>query len=221
MIEVRGLRVAYGKTLALDALDLDIRPGVTGLFGQNGAGKSTLLRVLAGLLRPTTGSATVNGEPLTRPDEDLRRAIGYAGHDTGLYKHLTVAENLALFARLYGAPSERIDHVIASVSLDDRRATRVGNLSAGLKRRAAVARALLHDPTLLLLDEPYANLDDEAAELVSNAIKRWRGLGKYAVIATHGAKRVKPFADASLILQRGRPVSYRVRVEEAEEEVAP
>jgi ABC-type multidrug transport system ATPase subunit len=103
--------------------------------------------------------------------------------------------------------------VLELLDLNDRRNTPVGHLSAGLKRRAAVARAVLHEPDVLLLDEPYANLDDDASARVSDAVKAWRAPGRAAIIATHGAKRVKTFADASLIVQRGRVISYRRRTE--------
>lgn len=219
MIELRGVRVAYGRTLALDDLNLPLRPGVTGLFGPNGAGKSTLLRVIAGLLRPDRGTVAIDGHPIDIGDEDVRRQIAYVGHATGLYRHLTVGENLSLFARLYGVDEHRTTEALSSVGLTDRKSSRIDALSAGLKRRAAIARALLTEPKVLLLDEPYANLDDDASEMVSAAIQAWRGEATYAVIATHGAKRVKSFADASLILQHGRAVSYRVRADEVDEEV--
>lgn len=217
MISLHGLTVIYGRTLALDDISIDIRPGVTGLFGPNGAGKSTLLRVLAGLIRPTRGTVELNGAPIDLRSEEQRSRIGYAGHEPGLYPDLTVAENLELFRRLYGAPLSRMDEVIESVGLEERRAVRVRDLSAGLKRRAAVARALVHEPEVLLLDEPYANLDDESSDKLSATIQRWSDGSRYALIATHGAKRVKSFADAGIIIQRGRIISYRVRTEETAE----
>ncbi|MDQ4095755.1 MAG: heme ABC exporter ATP-binding protein CcmA [Actinomycetota bacterium] len=212
MINLDGVTVVYGRTVALDDLTLEIGTGVTGVFGPNASGKSTLLRVLAGLLKPTRGRVELGGTPLALANEAFRHLVGYAGHEPGLYARLTVRENLALFARLYGVGSERIEVLLDDLGIAERAATPVGELSAGLKRRASVARALLHDPRLLLLDEPYANLDDEAADLVSRAIQRWVAPDRCAVMATHGAKRVKEFADASLILKRGRPVSYRRRV---------
>ncbi len=203
-IEVRGLTVTFGRTVALDRLEADIAPGISGLFGPNGSGKSTLLRVLAGLLRPSAGSVAAFGTPMTMRNEALRAKVGYAGHGAGLYGHLTVAENLALFAKLHGADSGRIGSLMQQLGLVERRDTPARDLSSGFRRRAAVARALVHEPELLLLDEPYANLDDEAAELVSQTIRSWRAPGRTGVIATHGAKKVKQYADAGLILQRGR-----------------
>ncbi|MDQ3772734.1 MAG: heme ABC exporter ATP-binding protein CcmA [Actinomycetota bacterium] len=213
MIHLRGLTVSYGTTMALRPTDLTLYEGVTGLFGPNGSGKSTLLRVLAGLLAPSRGFALLEDTPIRSSDESIRRRIGYVSHSSGLYGRLTVGENLTLFGRLYGVASARVDEVLELLDLNDRRNTSVGHLSAGLKRRAAVARAVLHEPDVLLLDEPYANLDDDASARVSDAVKAWRAPGRAAIIATHGAKRVKTFADASLIVQRGRVISYRRRTE--------
>ncbi|MGH2751399.1 MAG: heme ABC exporter ATP-binding protein CcmA [Actinomycetota bacterium] len=208
---MKGLTVSYGSTVALKPLNLTLYDGVTGVFGPNGAGKSTLLRVLAGLLRPSGGSASLWGREIRSSDEMIRRRIGYAGHESGLYSRLSVTENLTLFAELYGVRRARVDEVLEGLALTERAGAPVGALSAGLKRRAAVARAVLHEPDVLLLDEPYANLDDDAAERVSVTIKSWRSPGRVALIATHGAKRVKAFADAGIIVQRGIVISYRRR----------
>ena len=210
MIRISNVTIAFGRTLAIDGLDLELRPGITGLFGPNASGKSTLLRSVVGLLTPTTGTITWNDVSLTRAPEEVRRRIGYAGHDSGLYARLSVEENLRLFARLFDAPGERVEATITRLGLVEERATRVRELSAGFKRRAAVARAMLHGPHLLVLDEPYANLDDDASEFVSTAVREWRenhpdGI---ALIATHGAKKLKAYADAGAILQRGRLVRY-------------
>ena len=215
MITVDTVTVVYGRTIALDGLRLEIGTDVTGVFGQNASGKSTLLRVITGLLKPTRGQVKIDGQPLTLANESFRRVVGYAGHESGLYARLTVVENLELFGKLYGVQPARARSLVEELGIADRADTPVAELSAGLKRRAAVARAMLHEPRLLVLDEPYANLDDEAADLVSEAIKRgWAGSDRTAVLATHGAKRVKEFANAALILKRGRPVSYRRRVPE-------
>lgn len=202
MIRIDGLTVTFGRTVALDNIDLAIEDGATGLFGPNGSGKTTLLRTIAGLLRPTSGRVTIDGHEVRA--EESRRQIGYSGHATGLYRDLSVAENLELFARLYGVPISHIDDVLVALGLSGMAAVRAGNLSAGSARRAGVARALVHEPAVLLLDEPYANVDEEAAEQMTSAIREWRGPGRVAVIATHGAKKVKAYADAGVILRDGR-----------------
>lgn len=203
LLELREVSVAFGRTVALKSVNLALEGGVAGLFGPNGSGKSTLLRVLAGLLRPTSGAVRAFGAPISMKNEALRGRIGYVGHRAGLYGRLTVMENLELFAHLHGAAPGRARTVSEQLGLGDRLATPVAALSAGYKRRAAVARALIHEPQLLLLDEPYANLDDEAAGFVSNAVTAWRGPDRVAIIATHGAKKVKAYADTGLILQHG------------------
>jgi heme ABC exporter ATP-binding subunit CcmA len=208
MIEIKDVSVFFGRTIALDHVDLNLESGIVGLFGQNASGKSTLLRVLAGLLPPTSGAVTWQGIPVGSGGEEQRARIGFAGHSSGLYLKLSVRENLVLFARLYGVPSARVDEVMDTLLLAPRSASPVGELSAGLKRRAGVARAVLHEPDLLLLDEPYAHLDDEASESVSDAVRSWRGPGRTAVIATHGAKRIKQFTDSRVVLQRGRVVTH-------------
>ena len=215
MIGLDSVTVVFGRTIALDDLTIEIGSGITGVFGPNTSGKSTLLRVLSGLLAPSGGRVTIDDHRLNLGDESFRRIVGYSGHEPGLYGRLSVLENLQLFAHLYGAPTDRAQGLLEQLGIADRAATPVSDLSAGLKRRASIARALLHDPKLLLLDEPYANLDDEAADLVSQAIQEWASPDRIGVIATHGAKRVKTFADASLILIRGRPVSYRRRLADA------
>ena len=214
MIEIRAVDVLFGRTIALAELSTRLAPGLIGLFGPNGSGKSTLLRLVSGLLHPTRGSVTFDGTMIDAADESWRRRVGYAGHRPGLYPRLTAIENLELFGRMYGASESRSADLLGALGIADWADTPVGGLSEGLRRRVAAARALVHDPQVLLLDEPYANLDDDAAKMLSDVLVSWRGPGKIGIIATHGAKRVKGYADASLILKRGRLVSHRVRVEE-------
>lgn len=213
MIELTDVRVVYDRTIALDAVTLSIGDGVTGVYGPNGSGKSTLLRVIAGLLRPARGVVSYDGVARRSADESIRRRIGYSGHASGLYGQLTVGENLELFGALAGAAPARVDTVLDAVGLADRRTARIDELSAGLKRRASIARALIHDPEILILDEPFATLDNEAADRVTAAIKAWRAPGRSAVIATHGAKRLKSFAEGTVVLRRGLVVADRQTVE--------
>ncbi|HVF54267.1 MAG TPA: ABC transporter ATP-binding protein [Actinomycetota bacterium] len=214
MIEVHDVTVAFGRTLALHRVNVQLKRGITGLFGPNASGKSTLLRTLAGLLRPARGRVTIDGMNVDLRDASFRRRIGWAGHATGLYGGLSVRENLELFAALYDASPDAPEQVVSSLGLDEVLDQRASALSAGWQRRAAVARALVHGPQIVLLDEPYANLDDEASEIVSAALKAWLAVDpteRIGVVATHGAKRLKGFADASVVLRRGALASHRVR----------
>jgi heme ABC exporter ATP-binding subunit CcmA len=211
VIRLESVRVLYGRTLALDAVDLDLGEGVVGLFGPNGSGKSTLLKVIAGLVRPSAGAVYAEEAPIRLADEAWRRHVGYAGHEPGLYARLSVRENVALFAQLHDTPGARVDAVLEQLGIAERGETRVDRLSAGLKRRVSVARALVHEPRVLLLDEPYANLDEDAANMVSNALVEWRRPGRVAIVATHGAKRLKAFADSGVVLKDARVASHRIR----------
>jgi heme exporter protein A len=204
VITLEDLDVVFGRTVALDRINAALQPQLIGLFGPNGSGKSTLLRVIAGLLAPSGGRVLVNGVPSHPAAARSGVAIGYAGHSTGLYPQLTLKENLELFARLTGASADRPAEAIDMLDLSERRSDRVGVLSAGVKRRASVARALINDPDVLLLDEPYANVDDEAATSISDAITTWWRPGRTGIVATHGAKRVRQYATTSLVLRRGK-----------------
>jgi ABC-type multidrug transport system ATPase subunit len=207
LIQVHDLTVVFGRTLALDGVDVELHPGITGVFGPNGSGKSTLLRTLAGLEQKSSGEIAVGPAAGLQP-EAARGMLGYAGHLSGLYPLLSLRENLLLFGRLYGVPAGAVDDRLQQLGLGENAGKLVRELSAGLKRRAAVARALLHDPEILLLDEPYANVDDEASDLISAAIVAWWRPDRYGLIATHGAKKVRAYAHAGLILQRGRVARY-------------
>ncbi len=200
-MRIEALSLAGFKSFA-DEATFEFVPGIHALIGPNGSGKSTLLKAIAGLLRPHGGRIAIDGSD--GRDESTRRRIGYAGHGSGLYGRLSVRENLELFATLYGAPPARATAILSDLALTEFSERPVRELSAGSKRRAAVARALIHDPDFLLLDEPYANVDDEASEAISEAIKTWRTDGKTALVATHGAKKVKAYVDGGIILQRGR-----------------
>jgi heme exporter protein A len=209
LITLEGLTVRYGRTIALHRVDVTLEPGIIGMFGPNGSGKSTLLRAVAGLLRPVAGRVTYNGREVNAADETWRRCVGYAGHQPGLYEELTVRENLKLFAHLNGADPRAVEDTLERIGLAERADDRVSSLSAGMRRRAGVARALVHDPKVLLLDEPYANLDDESADRISALIKERSGRDRTAVIATHGARRLKAFADHGLVLRQGTVATFR------------
>ena len=203
MIELAGVSRRYGERLALDDVSVTLAEGQTlGVFGSNGAGKTTLLRLLATLLRPHGGTARVLGCELPGESWKVRGRVGYLGHDPLLYRDLTTRENLLFHARLHSVHVERIDELLGAVRLTRRADEPLTNLSRGMVQRAAVARALLHDPPLLLLDEPRANLDPKAAELLEPLIGR--ASGRTRVIVTHDVEGGLAESDVVLGLRRGR-----------------
>jgi heme exporter protein A len=202
VIELDGLRRNYGERAALDGVTLTLSPGQTLVaFGPNGAGKTTLLRVLATLLRPHSGMVRVLDHEL--PDEawGVRGRIGLLGHEPLLYRELSARENLRYHARLHGVPAERVEERLAAVSMSKRANEPLRTLSRGMVQRVAVARATLHDPELLLLDEPYANLDPAAIELVEPLIGA--GSGQTRVLTSHDPARGLAEADLVLGLRGG------------------
>jgi heme exporter protein A len=203
-IELERLERRYGERVALGGVSVRVEEGQTlAVLGGNGAGKTTLLRVLAGLLRPHGGTARVLGAAL--PDErwKLPAQVGYVGHEPLLYRELTGRENLRYHADLHGVPHARVDTVLAEVDIADRADEPVRDLSKGLVQRLAIARAILHDPALLLLDEPRANLDPAAAELVEPIIGR--GSGRTRVLVSHDVEGALAESDITLGLRAGRP----------------
>jgi heme exporter protein A len=205
-----GLWREYGDRAVLRDVTLELAPGRT-LFvlGPNGAGKTTLLRILATLLRPTAGQVSVLGCALPRGAWRARGRIGYLGHAPLLYRDLTCAENLRFHARLYGLPRdgrERIDALLEQVGMARWGGELVRNLSAGMVQRLAVCRAVLHEPDLLLLDEPRSHLDPEAAGLVESLLRP--APGRTRVLVTHDVEAGLAEADVVLALRAGGSVAY-------------
>ena len=193
MIRARRLEKRFGATRALAGLDLDVEErDFLVVTGPNGSGKSTLLALCAGLLAPTAGELDVAVE---------RGEIGYLAHEPLVYRELTPLENLHLYGRLYRVPErhERIGMLLERFGLWEKRHERVGDLSRGLAQRLALCRALLHEPPLLLLDEPFAGLDPDGAEVVDEELARARAR-RTLVLATHDPERVAPLATATLAL---------------------
>jgi heme exporter protein A len=198
-----ALERRFGERTALSGVSVTVPAGATlAVFGSNGAGKTTLLRVLAGLLRPHAGSATVLGAELPGEAWKVRPQIGYLGHDALLYRDLTVRQNLVFHARLHGVEPERVAEAIDQVGLTRRANDQVRELSKGMVQRAAVARATLHHPKLLLLDEPRANLDPAAAEQLEPLIGR--ASGRTRVVVSHDVDRTLAEADVAVGLRAGR-----------------
>jgi heme exporter protein A len=202
-IDLQGLTRRYGDREALSDVTLTVDPGATlVVFGPNGAGKTTLLRVLATLLRPHAGRASILGNDLPADGWKVRGHVGFLGHSSLLYRDLTARENLRFHARLHGASHERVEEVLAAVELTKRGDDPIHTYSRGMVQRAAVARAVLHDPEVLLLDEPTANLDPRAAQLVEPLIGA--ASGRTRVVTSHDPVGGLLGADLALGLRAGR-----------------
>jgi heme exporter protein A len=207
-IALEGLTRTYGDRLALDDVTLAVPAGATlVVFGPNGAGKSTLLRVLATLLRAQQGKAVVLGHELPREAWALRGKVGLLSHEPLMYRDLSVRDNLQFHARLHGVPFERVEELLAATGLERRGGDPVRDLSRGLTQRAAVCRAVLHDPALLLLDEPLANLDPRSIDRVEPLIGR--ASGRTRVVTSHDPRGGLAEADLALGLRGGRVALLR------------
>ncbi len=222
MIELRKLTKAFGSKVALRGVDLCVAAGESlVIFGPNGAGKSTLIRILSSLSRPTSGTVRIGGYDLATHAEGIRRYLGVVSHAPLLYDSLTAEENLRFFGRLYGVANleARVSDMLARVGLAHRRGDLVRTFSRGMVQRLAIARALLHDPQVLLLDEPDTGLDPQAAEMLHGllaALSRGAGEqggrgageqgGRTIVTVTHSLERGLAIADRVIILANGRIV---------------
>jgi len=207
-LEVEGLARHYGEREALADVSLSLAEGQTlVVFGPNGAGKTTLLRVLATLLRPHAGSVRVLGSELPGDAWAVRGRVGMLGHEPLLYRELTARENLRFHARLHGVAAERVEELLEAVAMSDRAAEPLRALSRGMVQRVAVARSVLHEPELLLLDEPRANLDPAAVELMEPLIGA--SAGHTRVICSHDPTGGLAEADVVLGLREGRQALLR------------
>ncbi len=207
LLEARGLRRSFGRMQVLRNIDLALSPGeALAVAGPNGAGKTTLLRLLAGLMRPTAGEIRVLGRPLTRGDGEARRALGLVSHQSLLYDDLSLRENLEFAARLYGLdrPRERAFAGLEAAGLAGRADESPRRLSRGLTQRAAIARALLHRPRILLLDEPFTALDAASADRLREELRRRLAEGLGLIIVTHHLSEVWEVASRIAVLVEGR-----------------
>jgi heme exporter protein A len=203
-IELRGLARRFGERTALKEVSVRVPRGATlAVLGRNGAGKSTLLRILATLLRPHAGDVEVLGEPLPRRAFAVRSKVGLLGHEPLLYRDLTGRENLQYQARLHGLADEQAELLLQAVGMERRSDDPVRSLSRGMVQRLAVCRAVLHGPELLLLDEPRANLDPAASELVEPLIGGRNG--RTRVLTSHDPEAAIEEADVVLGLRDGKP----------------
>jgi heme ABC exporter ATP-binding subunit CcmA len=195
-----GLTHWYGHDLALDSVDLVVDGGEhMAVLGDNGAGKTTLLRILATALRPTSGALEIAGLKASREKRRLRHYLGYVGHALGLYPPLTASENLEFFCDLQGVNRSRVDAALETVGLRAEADRRADALSRGMQQRLAIARAILHEPRLLILDEPDASLGADAADLLTAVMQ-----GRTVVLATHDHALANRLCPRTLTLRHGR-----------------
>ena len=206
-ISVEGVTKRFGHLVALREVDLEVPEGASvSLFGPNGAGKTTLLRLMATLGRPSSGSVAIRGIDTQKDPEAVRSEIGLISHQTLLYEDLTAEENLRFYGRLYGLADlpTRVDESLEKVGLEGRGSDRVRGFSRGMKQRLAIARATLHQPTILLLDEPFTGLDTAARSMLREMIGALRDEGRTVVVVTHDLEQGHGLSDRYVILSRGR-----------------
>jgi heme exporter protein A len=216
MIEVRSLGKTFGLRPVLHGLDLDVARGeFVALVGPNGAGKTTLLRILATLTRPGRGAVRIAGFGLPDHAAEVRQRIGVVSHLPLLYGDLTAEENLRFYARLYDLPdlAPRVGSALDHVGLAARRRDLVRKFSRGMQQRLAIARAILHDPEVLLLDEPHTGLDQEACAMLDDVLRQVTARGRTVVMTSHDLMRAADLASRIDILARGRIAASLPRAE--------
>lgn len=206
-LEIKGLKKTYNLKPILRGIDIALDQGkCLALLGANGAGKTTLLRILACLTKPTAGTVCIDGLDIGQDARQVRLLVGFVGHQPNLYDELTVLENLLFFGRMYAVKkaSERATGLLQQVGLERRSSERAGTLSRGQLQRLSLARALLHAPQLLLLDEPDAGLDDEGIALLEELLSEHIAQGGTTLFTTHNFERAVKFSDQVSMLSGGR-----------------
>lgn len=209
MIETDDLSKQFGETWAVDGVTIAVNPGqILALLGQNGAGKTTTVRMLTALLRPTRGTARVGGYDVRTQEREVRASVGVLTEQHGLYPRMTASEYLEFFGRLHRLDPDirhlRSGYLLDYFGLAHVASQRIGEYSKGMRQKLALARALLHDPAVLLLDEPTSAMDPESARLVRDEIGRLRSAQRTIVICTHNLAEAESLADYVAIIYRGR-----------------
>ncbi len=206
MIRVHNLVKRFGVKSVLRGLDFDVQPGeFVALLGPNGAGKTTFLRILASLSRPSFGEVSVAGHRLPHQAAAVRARLGVVSHLPLLYGNLTAEENLRFYGHMYGIPrlEDRISEVLELIALEGRRRETVRTFSRGMQQRLAIGRAVLHDPDVMLLDEPYTGLDQDASSMLNDVLRSVAAQGRTVVMTSHDLARAEELATRFDILTRG------------------
>ncbi len=208
MIQARELRKSFGEIIAVDGVSFELQPGESfGLLGPNGAGKTTTLSILTGVLRPDAGEVVLEGRPLSG-DPNARRALGIAPQSIALYDELTAAENLTFFARLYGLAGaelkDRVRWALDFAELTDRGGDRVKTFSGGMQRRLNMAAALVHNPSVIVFDEPTVGVDPQSRNHIFDRIESLRAEGRTMIYTTHYMEEAQRLCDRVAIMDRGR-----------------
>jgi len=207
MIKVRKLVKRFGLKTVLKGMDFSVEDGeFVALIGPNGAGKTTFLRILASLARPTMGMVSVAGFQLPKEAADVRRRLGVVSHQPLLYVDLTAAENLKFYGRMYNLPDvdTRLDEVLEMVGLASRRDDLVRTYSRGMQQRLAIGRAVLHDPSVMLFDEPYTGLDQDASAMLDEVLRTVAARGRTVVMTSHDLASTEDLATRFDVLSRGK-----------------
>jgi heme exporter protein A len=210
IVEVDEVTRAFGSRMAVAGVTFSLAPGdCLAVFGPNGAGKTTLLRMLAGLLKPSSGGARLAGIPLPGGSA-VRSRVGLISHHTMLYEALSARENVAFAARLYGIPDSggRVDDSLRRMSMLERSDAPVRLLSRGMQQRVSIARAMVHSPRVVLADEPYSGLDESGASALTALLKELRSAGTAIIIVTHNLAEGLSLASHAAVMQRGKFVRY-------------
>ncbi len=212
MINIIDISKKFNTTDALSGVSFDVHEGeILGLLGENGAGKSTLLRIISTMLHPTSGTAVVNGYDIIKNPKEVRKTVGILfGSEVGLYERLTARENIEYFAQLNGMTkndsNKRINYLIERFSFADYADKQVGTFSKGMKQKVAIARSIVHDPSVMLFDEPESGLDFKAARIVFDFMETCKNEGKSIIFSSHSMESIKNYSDNMVVLHKGKVV---------------
>ncbi len=212
MINIIDISKKFNTTDALSGVSFDVHEGeILGLLGENGAGKSTLLRIISTMLRPTSGTAVVNGYDIIKNPKEVRKTVGILfGSEVGLYERLTARENIEYFAQLNGMnkndSDKRINYLIERFSFADYADKQVGTFSKGMKQKVSIARSIVHDPSVMLFDEPESGLDFKAAKIVFDFMETCKSEGKSIIFSSHSMESIKNYSDNMVVLHKGKVV---------------